>query len=776
MNHINRPARAGILLLALFAVAAARAQEGTGTNYVELKRIAEAEQAKAFASKAKAISVAQKFGMPIRTVHPTTGRIMEIMRLDENGVPLYFATRNANAAITTRAARVFPGGGAGLSLTGSGIVFGVWDGGTARATHQELTGRVTTPDGAAHGGHPTHVIGTMIASGVWNLAKGMSYQGTVRSYDWNSDTSEAAAEAAGGTPIRLSNHSYGPVTGWSEEGDWVWYGTVGHSTVEDSRFGMYTSECQTWDNIAVNAPNYLSVWAAGNDRNEGPTSQPVFHWYWDNGWKTTSSVSRNLDGNGTGYDTVSGTGVAKNTLTVGAVDDVLSYSGPGSVTMSDFSCWGPTDDGRIKPDVVGNGVEVLSSYNNSDTGYANSWGTSMAAPNVTGSLGLLVQHYSNTHSGGVMRSATIRGLVIHTADECGTTTGPDYKFGWGLMNTEKAAQVISDDVSNPEVIRESALPNAGVHTYYVTSDGSTPLRFTLCWTDPAGTPAQTSLNPRSARLVNDLDMRVQIGGTTYYPWNLSYSSPSAAATQGENNIDNVEVIDIAAPAAGTYKITIDHDGTLSSAQNYSLIVTGPPKTPIMTNFTINGTWITGRNSTNGTVTINTPAPAGGFKVYPRVVAIAPAGFNINTVVIPEGQTTKTFPIVGTGDVNVNTPYSVWMDAGYKSLGVAGTLVPLRINALTVTPNPVNSGGSVNMHVGLNGPAPVGGLTLTVDRAPTYWIQAPSTVTIPQGQFGATFNIPIRAGLTSTQQGRLSIIQSLQPSGTARLDKLFTINP
>ena len=46
---------------------------------------------------------------------------------------------------------------------------------------------------------------------------------------------------------------------------------------------------------------------------------------------------------------------------VGAVNDVLNYTGPGSVGMSSFSSWGPTDDGRIKPDVVGNGVGLFSS-------------------------------------------------------------------------------------------------------------------------------------------------------------------------------------------------------------------------------------------------------------------------------------------------------------------------------------------------------------------------------------------------------------------------------
>ena len=49
----------------------------------------------------------------------------------------------------------------------------------------------------------------------------------------------------------------------------------------------------------------------------------------------------------------------------------------------------------------------------------------MSTPSVTGSLALLQQHW-NTLTGSYMKSATLKALVIHTADEAGTYTGPDY--------------------------------------------------------------------------------------------------------------------------------------------------------------------------------------------------------------------------------------------------------------------------------------------------------------------------------------------------------------
>jgi hypothetical protein len=777
-------------LAAFLAVAAAYAQQSDGTNYAELQRIAQSAKARAFAEKANATLLAKQLGMPTKVVDPKTGRVIEVMKISPNGMPIYYLTHNKDAAITTRASRTYTGGGAGLGLSGSGVIFGEWDSGSALTNHNELNGRVTNSDSAASAGHSTHVAGTMIANGSATLviggnnvpgaAKGMSFAGTVRSHDWDNDVSEVAAEAGAGTPIRLSNHSYGPGTGWTDNGsDWFWFGWTPDSTTEDSSFGRYSDECASFDAIAVNAPSFLSVWSAGNDRGEGPAlaSQPT-GFYWDavnGGWIPNNAV-RDLDGGSTGYDSISGVGLAKNVMTVGAVDDVANYTGPGSVAMSSFSCWGPTDDGRIKPDVVGDGINLASTWNTSTSAYAFSSGTSMAAPNITGSMGLLVQHYRNTHGGADMRSSMLRGLVIHTADECGPNVGPDYMNGWGLMDTEAAAKVITDDQTNPDVMREDSLTQGQTDTFRVTTEGGAPLRFTICWIDPAGTPVNTGLDPSTKMLKHDLDMSVSQGATTYYPYVLTKTAPAAAAVYGDNDVDNVEVIDIPAPTAGVYTINITTEGTITGTQNYSLIVTGATVSPVMTAFTINGTWITGHNSTNGTVTINTAAPVGGFKVYPRVI---PSGqFNINSpVIIPEGQTSKSFPIVGTGDVVANTPYSIWMDAGYKSIGVAGTTVPLRINALTVTPDPVSSGGSISVHIGLNGPAPTGGQVLIIDRAPTFWIQAPTQVTIPAGQFGATYVWPITAGLVNpVPNARITVKQDILPSGQVSLSKLFTINP
>jgi len=216
-----------------------------------------------------------------------------------------------------------------------------------------------------------------------------------------------ATAAAGG--LKVSQHSYGYITGWRQFGsDWYWYGDVSISATEDYGFGFYSSATRSWDEIAHNAPNYLIVKSAGNDRGEGP-APGSFHYYWDGIAWTGSNATRQIDGGANGYDCIPHRGNAKNILTVGAVTS--------SGAMSSFSSWGPTDDGRVKPDVVAKGVSVYSTMELSNNDYDYLSGTSMSGPMVSGSTGLLLQHQQNLHPGEDLLSSTVKGLIIHSADD-----------------------------------------------------------------------------------------------------------------------------------------------------------------------------------------------------------------------------------------------------------------------------------------------------------------------------------------------------------------------
>ncbi|OQX83553.1 hypothetical protein B6D60_10335 [candidate division KSB1 bacterium 4484_87] len=511
------------------------------------------------------------------------GKIIEIQDV-KNGFPRYYATDNLDAAKTVSADDVWPGGTAGLALTGNNVIVGEWDGGGVRSSHQELNGRVVQMDNAPQtSSHSTHVAGTMIASGVVADAKGMAGEATLHAYEWNDDEAEMADAAVNG--LLISNHSYSYITGWiyGFRGDnrWVWFGDSAISQTEDYSFGFYSNQSQQWDEIAYNAPYYLIVKSAGNDRNDEGAAPGEEHWIWDNNennW-VLSTTTREPDGGADGFDCIpGGAAIGKNVLTIGAIQDIPDgYSQPSDVVMTEFSSWGPADDGRIKPDIVANGYSLYSCDDDNDTDYIRYSGTSMATPNTAGSLVLLQQHYKNTHSGTPMRSATLKALVIHTADEAGAWPGPDYSFGWGVLNVRKAAEVISADVQDTCIIQEMTLNEGDSTSLFVQSEGTQPLRVTIAWTDPPGNVGQPQLNPRTPMLINDLDLRVidLNGGAVYKPWKLSPDNPELPAITGNNNVDTEEQVLIETPGLGNYRIVVRHSGQLQDySQNFSIIITG----------------------------------------------------------------------------------------------------------------------------------------------------------------------------------------------------------
>ncbi|MFM2135002.1 MAG: hypothetical protein RL021_402, partial [Bacteroidota bacterium] len=506
-----------------------------------LLRLSESAAKEAFDAKKAALDFARLRNIPVLLDLPDGGKA-ELMFLDPAGKPVYYATDNAAAAITTRANLLNTGGSTGLNLDGQNMVAYIWDAGYARITHQEYDGpgganRVLPMDTVAEGGytldsHGAHVSGTIVASGFTASAKGMAPQARLSGYKWNSDLSEATTAAANG--MLLSNHSYG----------------YSQSSLSAYYFGGYLTVARDWDNVMYNAPYYLMVKSAGN-----------------NG--TTTYNTSPLDPALPQYDKLTDRANCKNNLVVASCNDA-SVDANGnllSVSISSFSSQGPTDDYRIKPDITANGASLYSSVETADNAYGSKSGTSMASPNTTGTL-LLLQQHAYQKTGAYLRAATLKGLVLHTADDAGMT-GPDAVWGWGLLNSKKAAAVISQN-GNQSLVNELVLSQGQTYSIQVTSDGINKLMASISWTDPAGT-ASTALNSTTPRLVNDLDIRITGTTSTYQPWMLTGVNTNGT---GDNIRDPYERVDVSG-ASGTYTITVSHKGTLSGgSQRFSLLVTG----------------------------------------------------------------------------------------------------------------------------------------------------------------------------------------------------------
>ena len=472
-----------------------------------------------------------------------------ISDIDEKGNPVYIQTDNVGAAVTTGADHLQMDGSLGLDLDGSGVGIAVWDGGKVRESHQEFDGRVLPSDGATENNfHATHVTGTILATGINASAKGMAVNASARTYDFFDDTEEMANWVDGTQDgIIISNHSYGSVAGWT---DGAWVGDTEISDQEDYLFGFYSAQAAIYDQIAYAAPYYSIVKSAGNHRGESGTGpQPP-------------------DGP---YDIIATYSGAKNIMTIGAVQKVTSYSDPESVVMSSFSSWGPTDDGRIKPDFVAAGVGLFSTFETADDDYGSLQGTSMSTPNAAGTFALLQQLHHKLNGGNYMKSALLKALITHTILEAGDSDGPDYEFGWGLIDSEGAANFLLQENNIDKLIIPVEIGQGGQFDYSFTPLNGTKVTATLVWTDVPGTPPSPQLDPEDLMLVNDLDMIITDDSGDHFPWILDPLSPAIAATTGDNFRDNVEKIEFISDGT-TCSLSIDHKNSITNGTQEAFLL------------------------------------------------------------------------------------------------------------------------------------------------------------------------------------------------------------
>lgn len=525
--------------------------------------------------------------------------VNNLIELTAQGDPIYVTPTNNDASTLTRTVltrSLYP-------VDGTGFNIGMWEAfenGTAadpRTSHQDFqkngTSRIILNDPGAQSLHATHVAGTLIGnppSGVSEASRGMIPGANLLSYDVSNHISEMATAAS--QFMLVSNHSYGFVSGYeldrivqtSPTGgiihrEWTWYGGTADFVANgvDPKFGNYNfgNSMKNLDNMLVNAPFYLPVFSAGNDHNDNPNitvlvSRNDLIRDGVNGSYVRIDPSIHPSGDGFQSTNISGFACATNVLTVGNMTKDLS--------IQQSSSRGAMNDGRIKPDLCGIGTSIYSASNAGDQSYETLTGTSMSSPNVAGSLLLLQELYEqqNGSSGYFMLASQLKGLAIHSAKDQGSI-GPDYTYGWGLLDTEEAAEMIALDSwsrgFSAAYILEEVLGTNNLMDEFIVNSGN-GLKVTLCYTDPVDMSSSDALQ-------NDLDITVTrlSNNQIFYPYILDPANPSNAATTGDNDVDNVEKIDLTPAEApgGLYKVTVKLDGnSLYNNENqfYALIISG----------------------------------------------------------------------------------------------------------------------------------------------------------------------------------------------------------
>ncbi|MCA1554196.1 MAG: S8 family serine peptidase, partial [Chloroflexi bacterium] len=337
------------------------------------------------------------------------------------------------------------------NLSGSGVTVGIWDC-TAVGPHIDFSGRLTNVEPTTTCGdgqnqnHATHVAGTLAGSGANSQVqggtqfqwKGIAPGAQLISYDFNNASSEMLA-AVTTYNIDLSNNSWG-------------YQPNVNDLCTDV-LGNYSSVARDYDtfiNAGLNGKRIPVTFAAGN--------------------------LQGGIGGCTGYGTITPPGTAKNVVTVSATNS-------NDDTMTSFSSWGPTDDGRLKPDVVAPGCRtdfpnlIKSTLPNDVYGY--NCGTSMATPAVSGLLALLLQQHRITTCVITPLPSTLKAMLIQGAVDLGAT-GPDYKFGWGRVDA-----LNSVELARKRRALEGIVSSGQVLSYTIdVTSSATPLKTTLVWDDP----------------------------------------------------------------------------------------------------------------------------------------------------------------------------------------------------------------------------------------------------------------------------------------------------
>jgi len=400
----------------------------------------------------------------------------------------------------------------GRNLRGQGIIVGLGDNANIN-THVDFTGKVITRMPWPPDYHGTHTGGTIAGGGF----KNPKYQGMAPSAhlidQWFSDVVVNA-------PVYLTDYNM-PVTNNS-----YYSADMGCAGNQVYNLLSYYADDQA---LGLNQ-SVLHVFAAGNDGGYSCSGYPNSFGTIKSGWQ-----------------------VAKNVITVGAIDQA-------NYQIASFSSRGPVLDGRIKPEIVANGFATISTY--PFDSYATNYGTSMAAPVVTGVTALLQQSYRKNHSGATAQSSLIKGILCNSALDLGNP-GPDYTFGFGMLNAKKAVEVLE----NNQYFSGTLASNGSTESHSISvPTGVRRLKVMLVWADPPG-----GINS-ATEIVNDLDLTVTDPSLiNHLPFVLNPQNVTANATTGIDRINNIEQVVIDNPQPGSYSLNASAFALASGSQKYYLV-------------------------------------------------------------------------------------------------------------------------------------------------------------------------------------------------------------
>ena len=425
-----------------------------------------------------------------------------------------------------------------VAVADTGIDHDHGDFGTRIVGRVDVANDQSTAD--TNDGHGTHVACTVLGSG--SRSSG-TYQGIAPEAELYMQAMENdnSGTLSGPGVYTLLNTAYNTGGARIHTNSWGSYNSGGQYSTQSEDADDRTS---TWDQYWT-YDGMTVLFAAGNERDDG----------------------------------VSPPGTAKNVITVGA--HVNRYSSNPADEMYYWSSRGPTDDGRIKPDIVAAGDYVRSCKaqeaseapdNLNDQWYVEYSGTSMATPAAAGASAIVREYLMEIAERPEPQGALVKAMLILGAEDMGTRDIPNNDEGWGRLNLVNSllpdSQVGDVGIFVDDRSRLSSGQEAS-YNFDVTRSGE-PLKVVLAWSDYPGSAFSNT------QLRNDLNLEVTSpDGTISYLGN-DFSNGRSTTGGAADSKNNVEVVLIDSASTGIWNVKVkdySHGGSRSN-QPFAIAVRG----------------------------------------------------------------------------------------------------------------------------------------------------------------------------------------------------------
>jgi hypothetical protein len=398
----------------------------------------------------------------------------------------------------------------GRHWDGSGVSIALADDGFV-GPHIDFTGRITNISSTTGWSHGDMTSGIAVGAGnLFPVNRGMATGAHIYVFDIGSYPQIVNAAT------NLTN-----------------YGTVITST-------SYSQGCNDYDTYAEQGDQIM---------HDLKVVQPVFSAGNNNGADCGYGAG-NQWGNITG-----GYKQGKNVIACANLDAMQVLDGTSS--------HGPAADGRIKPDISANGKDQMST--DEDNTYQVGGGTSAACPGIAGICAQLYQAYRTLTGSPNPEAPLIKACLLNSAEDIGNV-GPDFKYGYGRVNSLRAVQTLEDGRYLSDSIGQGG---TNTHTINVPA-GTTRLKVMVLWLDEPGSASA------AIALVNDMDMTVTDPSVVVHNPLVLDPTPNATtlnlpAVPGVDTLNNMEQVVIDSPASGSYTVTINGTAIPLGPQKYYLV-------------------------------------------------------------------------------------------------------------------------------------------------------------------------------------------------------------